>query len=196
MIFLDLDNFRKSLFIKDEKRFFDFGKFPYFIIKYLNSRLNYKNINDESLIRTYAYTGEYTLEALKKIKEKDKLEEYEKRMKAQRSFFEIIKKFNFFELKTLPLKYEDNKFFQKGIDVRMAVDIIYHAFNDNFDIAILCSGDIDLLEAVKMVKNHGKRIIIISHPNISSKELQKEADFFINIEKLNEEELNQFSNIK
>ena len=48
MIFLDLDNFRQSLFIKDKKRFYDFGKFQYFLIRYLNKTLNFVNCNEES----------------------------------------------------------------------------------------------------------------------------------------------------
>ena len=99
-------------------------------------------------------------------------------------------------MKTLTLRYEDGKFFQKGVDVLMAVDLVYHAFNNSFDIAVLCTGDIDLIEAVRKVKSMGKRIIVFSHPRLVSKELQKGADFFINVEKLNDEELNQFSNIK
>jgi uncharacterized LabA/DUF88 family protein len=196
MIFIDLDNFRQSLFLTDKKRFYDFGKFQYFIIKFLKEKLNYSSCNEESIVRTYAYTGEYNSSLIKKIKDNEKIEEVKKKIETQKRFFEVTKNFNFFELKTTPLKYENERIVQKGIDVRIAVDLVYNALNDNFDIAIICSGDIDLIEAIKMAKNHGKRIIIASHPNISSKELQKEADFFINIEKLNDEELNDFSRIK
>ncbi len=196
MIFIDLDNFRQSLFLSDKKRFYDFGKFQYFIIKFLKEKLNYSNCNDESIIRTYAYTGDYNSSLIKKIKDNEKIEEIKRKIDIQKRFFEVTRNFNFFELKTLPLKYENGKIIQKGIDVRIAVDLVYNALNNNFDVAIICSGDIDLIEAVKMAKNHGKRIIMVSHPNISSKELQKEADFFINIKKLNVDELNNFSRIK
>ncbi len=196
MIFLDLDNFRQSLFLTNKERFYDFGKFQYFIVRFLREKLNYISCNEESIIRTYAYTGEYNSAMTKKIKENEKIEYIKKKIETQRRFFEVTKKFNFFELKTLPLKYEDGKVIQKGVDVKIAVDLIYNALNNNFDIAIICSGDIDLIDAIKMAKNHGKRIVIASHPNISSKELQREADFFINLSKLKDEELNQFSNLK
>ncbi len=196
MIFLDLDNFRQSLFLSDRNRFYDFGKFQYFIIKFLKEKLNYSNCNEESIIRTYAYTGEYNSALIKKIKRKEEIDEIKKKIEIQKKFFDIAKKFNFFELKTLPLKYENGKIVQKGIDVRIAIDLVYNALNNNFDIAVICSGDIDLIEAVKMAKNNGKRIILASHYNISSRELQKEADFFINFAKLKEEELNEFSATK
>jgi len=196
MIFLDLDNFRQSLSLRDRNRFFDFGKFQYFLISYLNKKFGFNSCEKESLVRCYAYTGEYTQNTLKKIKDFGLADIYKKRMQAQHKFFEIIKEFNFFEIKTLPLKCENNKIFQKGIDVRIAVDLVYHSFSDNFDIAVICSGDIDLIEAVKLIKNLGKRVILVSHPELVSKELKKEADLFINIAKLEEQELNEFSRIK
>ena len=196
MVFLDLDNFRKSLFKKDNKRFYDFGKFPYFAIKFLNKNMGMQNCTDESLIRTYAYTGEYPPHLLKKMYNETRQENYKKRMLAQQKFFEKIKYFNYFELKTLPLKYEDGKIFQKGVDVQIAVDMVHHAFKNNYDVAIICSGDIDLKEAVKLIKSLGKKVIIMSHQQLASKELVKEADVFIDIEKFNKEQLDEFSRVK
>ena len=196
MIFLDLDNFRQSLFRRDKKRFFDFGKFQYFLIRLLNRDFNFTKCLDESLIRTYAYTGEFTQRLLKKINNEEEIIKYRMRMEAQERFFDKIKGFNYFELKTLPLKYEDGKLFQKGIDVQMAVDLVYHAFSNNFDVVVLCSGDIDLKEAISLVKKLGKKVIIMSHRKLASKEIVKEADLFINIEELTDEQLNEFSRIK
>ena len=133
---------------------------------------------------------------MKKIRNEEDVEKYKMRMNAQQRFFDKLNGFNYFELKTLPLKYENGRFFQKGIDVQMAVDLIYHAFNDNFDLVVICSGDIDLKEAVKLVKNLGKKVIIMSHKRLASKEIVKEADLFINIDELTEEQLNKFSRIK
>lgn len=196
MIFLDLDNFRQSLFRRDKKRFFDFGKFQYFLIRLLNRDFNFTKCLDESLIRTYAYTGEFTQSLLKKINNEEEIIKYRTRMEAQERFFDKIKGFNYFELKTLPLKYENGKLFQKGIDVQMAVDLVYHAFSNNFDVVVLCSGDIDLKEAISLVKKLGKKVIIMSHRKLASKEIVKEADLFINIEELTDEQLNEFSRIK
>src|SRR3989344_3632593 len=192
MIFLDLDNFRQSLFRRDKKRFFDFGIFQYFLIRLLNRDFNFTKCLDESLIRTYAYTGEFTQRLLKKINNEEEIIKYRMRMEAQERFFDKIKGFNYFELKTLPLKYENGKLFQKGIDVQMGVDLVYHAFSNNFDVVVLCSGDIDLKEAISLVKKLGKKVIIMSHRKLASKEIVKEADLFINIEELTDEQLNEF----
>jgi len=193
MIFLDLDNFRQSLISRDRNKKYDFEKFPYFLIKLLNNKLKFSDCDEESLIRTYAYTGEYTSNIIEKAESPELAEILKRRMKAQQIFFDIAKKFSFFELKTLPLKYEEGKIFQKGIDVKIAVDLLYQTFQNNFDVAVICSGDIDLIEAVRLSKRSGKRIIIVSHLNLVSKELKKEADYFIDIKKFADEELNEFS---
>ena len=99
-------------------------------------------------------------------------------------------------MKTFMIGYEDGKIFQKGIDVRIAVDLLYHSFQNNFDVAVICSGDIDLIEAVRLSKKLGKKILLVSHPWLASKELRKESDYFINLAKIADEELNYFSIIK
>ena len=182
--------------MRDKLRSYYFDRFQDFVIDHLNDSFHFKNCSQESLIRTYAYTGEYTSDLVRKIKDLKLLEDIRRRMKAQEDFFDIVKRFNFFELKTLPLKYENSKIFQKGIDVMMAVDLVYHAFNNNYDVVILCSGDIDLKEAVKLVKSLGKKVVVISHSRLSSGELIKESDLFINTAKFTSEELNKFSKVK
>jgi hypothetical protein len=107
MIFLDLDNFRQSLFRRAKNRFYDFGRFQYFLLDFLNKEQGLTSCSKESLVRTYAYTGEFSQSLLKKINNEKELETYKMRMEAQERFFSKIKDFNYFELKTLPLKYED-----------------------------------------------------------------------------------------
>lgn len=43
---------------------------------------------------------------------------------------------------------------QKGIDTRIAVDMVTLAISDVYDIAILVSGDEDLVEAVDYIREH------------------------------------------
>ncbi len=148
MLFYDLENFRKSLIKRSNNRFYDFGLIQYSIIKLLNSHVGIK-CDTSNLIRTYVYTGEYTKDIINKIKKEktkeDFLRKIQRKYDAQQRFLKIARNFNFFEMRTYPLKYEGGKIFQKGVDVQIAVDLVTHAFRDNFDIAVLCSGDIDLL---------------------------------------------------
>ncbi len=206
MLFYDLENFKKSLAARDSTRHYDVGKFQYVLISLLN-KLKITDCNNESLIRTYAYTGEYTPNLIKKI-EKDitktpngawkehkenVLEDCRRRYEGQQSFIEKAKRFNFFELRTIPLKYEEGRIFQKGVDVQIAVDLVSHGYKNNFDIVVVCSGDIDLLESIKTVKSLGKKVIITSHPDLMSKQLHAESDYFIDLSKLTDEEIESFS---
>jgi len=43
---------------------------------------------------------------------------------------------------------------QKGVDTRIAVDMVTLAVSDAYDIAILVSGDSDLAEAVNFIREH------------------------------------------
>ncbi len=206
MLFYDLENFKKSLAARDSTKHYDVGKFQYLLISLLN-KLKITTCNNESLIRTYVYTGRYTQNLLKKIEKdiertpegewKDKkqrlLEKCKRRYDGQQSFIETTKKFNFFELRTIPLKYEQGRVFQKGVDVQLAVDFVSHGYKNTFDIGVICSGDIDLLESIKTVKSLGKKVIIASHPELMSGQLRAESDFFINLSKLTDEDIAFFS---
>lgn len=94
MVFIDSDNFKGvRSFLKEEgrgDRWIDFHKLNVFVLEYLEKNLQYKNCKLQH-IRTYYYTGEYTTQLLKRIKEainessdqeKERLEiEYRKALK-------------------------------------------------------------------------------------------------------------------
>lgn len=196
MMFYDLENFRQGLLKRDSERFYEFGRVQYTIIKLLKNIIKI-DCDNSDIVRTYVYTGEYTKEIINKIKqEKDKqkfLDKITKNYEGQQKFLKKARQFNFFEMRTYPLKYENGRIFQKGVDVQIAVDFVTHAFRDNFDVAVICSGDIDLLESLKIVKSLGKKVIVMSHPKVTAINMRKEADFYLDISKLKDEELNEFS---
>ena len=54
---------------------------------------------------------------------------------------------------------EDNEFTtEKRVDTRLVADLIHHAANDNFDAAVLISGDDDFVPAVEAVNGLGKQV--------------------------------------
>jgi uncharacterized LabA/DUF88 family protein len=203
MIFYDLENFKQGLLRRDGKRKYDYGRVQYLILDMLRKIIKGRDDNEYILVRAYAYTGEYTDSMLKIIKDdfekagdeklRKLLEKTQRRMKSQRKMLDNISKFNFFEVRTYPLKYSKGQIFQKGIDVQLAVDLVTHAFRDNFDVAVVCSGDIDLLESLKIVKSLGKTVVLMSHPMITAKALRKEADFYIDMSKLRDEDLDKMA---
>ena len=60
----------------------------------------------------------------------------------------------------------------KGTDINIAVEILTHAFNDSFDLAILASRDSDFVSVVKVVKHLGKNIEAVLFENAQHNALE------------------------
>ncbi len=54
---------------------------------------------------------------------------------------------------------------QKGVDLRIGLDLVAHARNDAADVFFLVSGDDDLTEAVEEAQIHGVQVIVLAVPN-------------------------------
>ncbi len=65
-------------------------------------------------------------------------------------------------LSDYPGRNEDVR--EKGVDIHLAVDMVRHAFRDNYDVAILCSGDADFIPSLRAVKSAGKNAVCASYP--------------------------------
>ena len=48
---------------------------------------------------------------------------------------------------------------QKGVDTRIAIDMVGLALLDAYDVAVLVSGDADLAEAVNFIKEHTRKYV-------------------------------------
>ncbi len=217
MIFIDNSNFFKSIscFKNDrgQDRVIDYNKLNKFVLNYLSNNPQYKN---ESLfhVRTYYYDGEYTDTLISKIKnhlnkipsilenQQEKhhiqtiLEKAIHRMEAQKGDMDIMKSFYFFETRLKPLQYSSSQgVFQKGVDVQLAVDLISNAYLNNYDVAVLFSGDIDLYESIKLVKTLGKQIIIFSHRSLMADGMISICDFYKDLCRLEDGQLNEFTHI-
>lgn len=55
---------------------------------------------------------------------------------------------------------------QKGVDMRVALQMVRLAYNNAYDTAILVSGDADLVEAVRTVKELGKQVEYVGYRNV------------------------------
>lgn len=71
---------------------------------------------------------------------------------------------------------------QKGVDLRMGLDLATYARNRVVDVIYLVSGDDDLTEAVEEAQFHGLQVIIMAvpgpagRPHAVARNLQREAD--------------------
>lgn len=78
-------------------------------------------------------------------------------MKKQMAFFSYLKKNNWNIKKGYLLKSND-KMHEKGVDVKMALDIALGAVDDKYDVAIIVSSDTDLLPALEQAVKRGKEV--------------------------------------
>ncbi len=78
---------------------------------------------------------------------------------------------------------EDEEYYTiKGDDIHLALDMLNHAWENNYDKAILFSGDGDFSQLVKYAKDKKKEVEMVSFEELASKNLINEVDgcIFIN----------------
>ena len=67
----------------------------------------------------------------------------------------------------------------KGVDIALTKDLLSHAFLDNYDVAVLFSGDGDYVPVVEEVKRLGKVVYVCSFASAGlSNELRIASDMF------------------
>jgi len=65
---------------------------------------------------------------------------------------------------------------EKGVDVRLATDMLVHAAWNNYDVAILVSGDADFEPVVRRVRDLGKKVYISFFPYAIAEALKEASD--------------------
>ena len=79
-----------------------------------------------------------------------------------------------------------NVFTEKGVDVRIAIDLVEGAYENHYDKALLVSSDGDLAPAIDMVRRKNKAVEIVSFKDNPSYSLIQKANYrhFIGIDDL------------
>lgn len=69
---------------------------------------------------------------------------------------------------------------EKGSDVNLATHLLWDAFRDRYDVAVIVSNDSDLLEPIKLVRSELGKIVGIINPHTDSPsvDLRANSDFF------------------
>ena len=70
----------------------------------------------------------------------------------------------------------DHKPREKGIDVKMAIDIVLGVVNNEYDSVVLISSDTDLMPAIKYVQSKGKKIEYVGFSHRFSNALLNSAN--------------------
>lgn len=74
------------------------------------------------------------------------------------------------------IKHPDKTFHEKGVDVRIAVEMIRLARTGQYDKAVLISSDTDLVPAVEEVQSLDKQVLYVGFPQNQSFGLTKVTD--------------------
>ncbi|MEE3400507.1 MAG: NYN domain-containing protein [Methanomethylophilus sp.] len=80
--------------------------------------------------------------------------------------------------------YDPERKEQKEIDVAMACEMVTHALQDHYDVAIVVSGDGDFVPAIQHVQSAGKMVEVASFSNSVSGRIKRFADRFYALEKM------------
>jgi uncharacterized LabA/DUF88 family protein len=128
---------------------------------YKFARLLAKN---RRLIRLYYYTG---------IRNE---RENPEKFKSQKGFFDQMRRTPFCTLRLGRIIKRGDSYVEKGVDVLLTVDMIRLARLNNYDTAILVSGDGDFVEAVKDVVEMGRNVELAYFPFDLSMDLRNTCD--------------------
>lgn len=138
-------------------------------------------INPNELLEVRYYLGV--------INRKRNDEKSEKLYANQQRLFRKLQNFNINIVLGQLIRHPDKTFHEKGVDVRLAVEMIRFARQDKYDIAYLLSSDTDLVPAVEEVQSIGKKVLYVGISKGQSYGLSKVANDVI---LLRIEEIKQF----
>ena len=161
MIFIDGSNLYNCLKQEFGKSSIDFAKF-------------YQQLaGQRKLIRTYYYNA--TLPQTPDPKDRLKYA-------SQQKFLDSLSRIPYLELRLGRLEHRPGGLVEKGVDIKIAVDMLRLAHNNAYDTAILVSGDGDFADAVQAVKDMGKHVENACLKTGQSFHLKQACDRFILID--------------
>lgn len=126
--------------------------------------------SDEQLSYVGYYVG--VVRDTKRTKNHEKTQEL---VKNQQKLFEQLRHQQVTVVKGYLLE-RDGRFFEKGVDVRLAVDIVTMAQARKYDVGIVISSDTDLIPAMQAAQTLKREIVHIGFEHQPSLALIRQAD--------------------
>jgi uncharacterized LabA/DUF88 family protein len=126
---------------------------------------------ERQLVRTYYYNAVF-----------DPVQ-FPDKAKSQQSFLDSLDRTPFLDLRLGRIvQNREGHRVEKGVDVRMASDMVYYAARNFFDTAVVVTEDQDFAPAVALVKEFGKHVELAVFPDAQNKEMVRVADRVLNLE--------------
>jgi len=127
----------KKLGLPEEDKRFDFSAFVAHIV------------GERQLVSKRYYVGI--------VRNHDGSEKSEKLVRKQQQFLETLRSSGF-EVKPGKIMYDGGRIREKGVDVKLAIDVVIGAADDLYDTAIVVSSDTDLIPAIKYARYKKKNV--------------------------------------
>lgn len=102
-----------------------------------------------------------------------------------RKFEAMIRRQERVELKLGRLEGPSGRVYEKGVDILVAIELLAGAFKDQYDVAIVVSGDGDFADVAREVRGTGKLIFNAFFEAEKSYELAKAANGFLRLDNIN-----------
>lgn len=71
---------------------------------------------------------------------------------------------------------------EKGVDVGLVIEFLVQAFNRNFDVGIIISGDEDYKGAIGEAKRFGRKIEIAAFNETINADFRRSGNLFISLD--------------
>ncbi len=94
----------------------------------------------------------------------------------QQEFLHTLRDTPFLEVRLGRTKLAQGVPVEKGVDVMLVTDMLQFAWKDQYDVAVIVSGDSDFAYALQTIKNMGKYIEVACFESNVSKDLLEVAD--------------------
>ncbi len=145
----------KKLGLPEEDKRFDFSAFVSHIV------------GERQLVSKRYYVGI--------VRNHDSTHKSEKLVRKQQQFLETLRSTGF-EVKPGRIMYDGGRIREKGVDVKLAVDLVIGAADDLYDIAIIVSSDTDLVPAIKYARYKRKNVEYVGFAGAPSLGMIKECN--------------------
>lgn len=145
----------KTLGLPEEDKRFDFSAFVAHIV------------GERKLISKRYYVGI--------VRNHDGSEKGEKLVRKQQQFLETLRSAGF-EVKPGKIMYDGGRIREKGVDVKLAVDLVIGAADDLYDTAVVVSSDTDLIPAIKYLRYKKKNVEYVGFAGDPSLGMIKECN--------------------
>jgi len=102
--------------------------------------------------------------------------QFDLRTEAQRKLIADVSSAAFCHVRLGTLKQGRNRITQKEVDVKISVDMLTHAANNNIDKAVLVTGDLDFRPVIESLVQLGVIVELVYDPLVTAQELITAAD--------------------